>query len=399
MPSVYPGAVDAFSDPLSNSPLSSPSHSQLHTDVNDALEKIEAYVPRRNLVYNGAMQIHQRGTSTTGITTGNYYTADRWNFFLGSLGTWTQTVENDAPTGSGFRKSFKVLCTTASASPAAGGYCLLQQLLEGQDLQMLKKGTSSAEQLTLSFWVKANVTGTYVCQLRDDDNARSVSATYTVSASGTWEQKTITFPADTTGVLDNDNAGSFRVRWWFAGGSTYTSGTLNTTWQNEVNGDIAPGQVNLGAATNNYWQVTGVQMNVGAVAAPFQFKSYSQDLAECQRYYYRNVGDTAFAPFNIDLMYVPNAVTTSATFRFEFPVPMRARPTAIDTSALATIQIVSWNAGAGSAPNGIVLSGQGSTSAVAIDVTTAGAFYNNTQGFFMRCNNSAGAYIGVSAEL
>lgn len=241
--------------------------------------------PNRNLLYNGAMQVSQRGTSTTSITTGGYYTADRWLFAPTAMGTWTQTSENDAPTGSGFRKSTKVLCTTADSTPAASDILAFDQRIEGQDLQRIKKGTSSAEQLTLSFWVKSNVTGTYVATLQDIDNTRQVGAQYTISASGIWEKKTITFPADTTGAFDNDNGESLRLRFWLGSGSDRTSGTLRTAWTSQVAADLAVGQTNLAAATNNYWQVTGVQLEVGDVATDFEFKSFGQELRECQRYY------------------------------------------------------------------------------------------------------------------
>ena len=239
----------------------------------------------KNLSYNGAMQVAQRGTSTASITTSGYYTADRWGLAITSLGTWTQSVENDAPTGSGLRKSLKMLCTTADASPAASDVIALQQVFEGQDLQRIAKGTSAAQQLTLSFWVKSNVTGTYIAELEDVDNTRRVSGSYTISASATWERKTITFPADTTGAFDNDNVGSLYLFMWLASGSTYTSGSpLQTSWGTATN-TRATGQTNLGAATNNYWQVTGVQLEVGPVASSFEFKSYGQELRECQRYY------------------------------------------------------------------------------------------------------------------
>ena len=246
--------------------------------------------PNRNLLYNGAMQVAQRGTSAAGITTAGYYTADRWNLFHNSLGTWTQSVESDAPTGSGFRKSLKMLCTTADASPAADDWLFFEQVLEGQDLQRIAKGTSSAQKLTLSFWVKSNVVGTYCVTLTDADNGREVSAQYSISASSTWERKTITFPADTVGVFDNDNAGSLAVRFGLAIGANRSSGTLPATWQSAVTANLFVGQTNLAAATNNYWQVTGVQLEVGPVATSFEFKSYGQELRECQRYYYRTNG-------------------------------------------------------------------------------------------------------------
>jgi hypothetical protein len=239
----------------------------------------------RNLLINGAMQVHQRGTSTASITTSGYFTADRWQHGVETMGTWTSSVENDAPTGSGFRKSLKVLCTTADVSPAAGDNVAIQQQFEGQNLQMLRKGTSSAQQVTVSFWVKSNVTGTYICELFDFDNTRQASRSYTVSASATWEKKTITFPADTSGALDNDNASSLMVKFWLGAGSTFTSGTLNTLWASNTSANRAVGQVNLAATTNNYWQVTGVQLEANSVATDFEHRPIGVELALCQRYY------------------------------------------------------------------------------------------------------------------
>ena len=250
----------------------------------------------RNLVINGDMQIAQRGTSTASITSVGYFTADRWYTEVGTLGTWTQSVENDAPTGSGFRKSLKMLCTTADASPAAGDYLTVQTRFEGQNLQHIKKGTAAAEQLTVSFWVKANVTGTYTIFLYDNDNTRMINASYTINASATWEYKTITLAPDTTGVFDNDNAYSLALYFNLSAGSNRTSGTISNTWAAYSTANEAPGQVNLAAATSNYWQITGVQLEVGPTATPFEFKPFAQDLRQCQRYFeaswYSNVNST-----------------------------------------------------------------------------------------------------------
>jgi hypothetical protein len=280
--------------------------------TDDELER-----PFRNLIINGAMQVAQRSTSVTGITGDSYNTADRW--FLGALnlGTWTQSVENDAPTGSGLRKSVKMLCTTADSTPAASDLLVFVQRLEGQNLQAIRKGTSSAKELTVSFWVKSNVTGTYIVNLIDNDNSRSVSKSYTISASATWEKKTITFPADTTGALDNDNAYSFQLSFWLAAGSNFSSGTLNTSWASTTQANRAVGQTNLAAATNNYWQITGVQLEVGAVATPFEFKPFAQDLAECQRYYYITKTNEPTGNCNS---------TTQAVFSCRLPITMRAVP-------------------------------------------------------------------------
>jgi len=283
----------------------------------------------RNVVINGAMQVAQRGTSVTGNTAGGYLTADRFNFSVGSLGTWTQTVENDAPTGSGFRKSLKMLCTTADAAPAAGDNGVIQHRLEGQNLQQFLKGTASAKQFTLSFWVKSNVTGTYICELDDQDNSRSVSASYTVNASATWEKKTITLPADTTGAFDNDNAYSLGVNFWLGAGTTFTSGTLATTWASRTNANRAVGQTNLAAATNNYWQVTGVQLEAGAVATPFEFEDYGTTLRKCQRYFQVFGGDGA----NESFFYGFATSATVAEGSISSPVTMRTVPTATFSAA------------------------------------------------------------------
>lgn len=283
-------------------------------------------LPNRNLLHNGAMQVAQRGVSSAGITTSGYYTADRWRADMTVLGTWTQSVENDAPTGSGFRKSLKMLCTTAQASPVAGAYNQIRHPLEGQDLQRIAKGTASAQSLALSFWVKANTTGTYVADLYDGDNARSVSATYTISASATWERKTITFPADTTGAFDNDNGLSLYAIFWLAAGSSFTSGTLNTTWAAAPDANRAVGQTNLAAATNNYWQVTGIQLEVGTVATPYEFKSYADDLRQCQRYFYMHakgsgsIGAGGYTSANQIHVYV------------QFPTEMRISPAIVQAT-------------------------------------------------------------------
>jgi hypothetical protein len=287
----------------------------------------------RNVVINGAMQVAQRGTSVASITATGYYTADRISTTLTTMGTWTQSVDADAPTGSGFRNSLKMLCTTADASPAAGDIVRFRQKIEGQNLQQIAKGTSSAKQLTASFWIKSNVTGTYILNLDDVDNTRSVSASYTINALDTWEKKTITFPADTTGAFDNDNAASLQVMWWLGAGTDFTSGTLNTSWASATNANRAVGQTNLAAATNNYWQITGVQLEVGSTATEFEFKPFDVELRQCQRYYAKSckyatvVGDGVDFGEGVYMAGGSHNTNTLSTTSISFPVTMRATPT------------------------------------------------------------------------
>ena len=234
------------------------------------------------------MSIAQRATSVTGKTSGGTYTVDRWYQDISSMGTWSFSQTTDVPSGQGFASSLKYDCTTADASPAAGDKLNLQQKFEGQNLQYLKKGTSSAESTTASFWVKSNKTGTYICELQDIDNDRAISKSYTISSANTWEKKTITFPGDTSGALDNNNARSLDIIWYLGAGSNLTSGTLQTSWGSKVNANRAVGQVNLADSTSNEWYVTGVQLEAGTTASEFEFLPVDVNLQRCFRYYQKS---------------------------------------------------------------------------------------------------------------
>ena len=256
------------------------------------LSNLDHVTNRQNakpLVINGDMQIAQRETSVTGVTTGGYRAVDRFHIHIDTMGTWTMTQADDAPTGSGFQHSLKLDCTTADASPAAGDNITISTRLEGQDLQLFKKGTSSAEKFTVSFWVKATKTGTHIFELDDNDNARNINQAYTINSSNTWEKKVLTFAADTTGAFGNDNGSSLRLFWWVGAGSTFSSGTLETSWASTTNANRAVGQVNNADSTDNNWYLTGVQLEVGEYTAstlpPFQHESFDENLKRCERYY------------------------------------------------------------------------------------------------------------------
>lgn len=367
--------------------------SSVMNDVKNNLDlgNAQSAYPYRNLIYNGAMQITQRaavGSAQTSKTTSGFYTADRFQHIISSLGTWTDTTIAEAPTGSGFRNSFKVECTTADASPAAGDYMLVRQQLEGQDLQRIAKGTSSAQALVLTFWVRSNVTGTYVVELEDLDNTRSISKSYTVSASATWEKKEITFAADTTGAFDNDNAASMSLNFWLGSGTTYTSGTLATSWGAQTNANRAVGQTNLASATSQYWQVTGVQLEVGSVSTPFEFLPYETDLAKCQRYYYR-VSATATSTF-ARFGYARGDSATTIELQVYHPVPLRTLASAVTTTG-------SISSDSGAITGSTMQTSGCSTNISAVALTVASA----TLGTFYRVygNNDATASIALSAEL
>ena len=275
----------------------------------------------RNIIINGDQSIAQRGTSSTGLTTGGYRTVDRFNFGIATAGTWTITQDSTVPTGQGFAKSTKLDCTTANASLSAGSELTFFQKIEGQNLQYLKKGTSNAESVTLSFWVRSNKTGTYTAEIFDNDNSRQISKTYTISSADTWEKKTITFAGDTTGALDNDNAVSFWIFFWLGAGSNYTSGTLNTSWNSSTTANrVSSSQVNLADSTSNEWYITGVQLETGQVASDFEFLPVDVNLRRCQRYFEKTT-DEIIATFN------PGNTTQTLYHMYYHKVEMRTEPT------------------------------------------------------------------------
>ena len=245
---------------------------------------------RRNKLINGAMAVSQRQTSRTGTGGGSdYYLCDRWRIFSDSTSArFTISQAADTSGAPGLPYSFKFDCTTADTSLAAGDYLGLQQKLEGQDVQDFLKGTSDAKEFTLSFYVKTNKSGVYTVELRDNNNSRTAAKTFTVS-DGNWNRYILTFPADTTGALSNNNNDCLQINWWLIAGSTYTSGTHNTSsWTSQTNANrVSSSNVNISDSTDNNWEITGVQLEVGSQATAFEHRSFAEEKALCQRYCYQ----------------------------------------------------------------------------------------------------------------
>ncbi len=239
----------------------------------------------RNIIINGDMSIAKRSISVSGITGGGYYTVDRFHINMNGLGTWTQSQSTDVPSGQGFAKSLKMDCTTANASPSADQYLVIESKFEGQNLQYLLKGTSSAKSLTLSFWIKSSKTGDFVAEIDDNDNSRHINKLYTINSANTWEKKIITYAGDTSGTLDNDNNHSLRVMFWFGSGTTHTGSALQTSWGSQNNTGRADGCDNMADSTSNEFYITGVQLEAGTTASDFEFLPHDVNLQRCQRYY------------------------------------------------------------------------------------------------------------------
>jgi hypothetical protein len=280
----------------------------------------------KNLIINGAMQIAQRGTSVTGVTSNDYRAVDRFKIMIGTAGTWTISQDTDAPDG--FGNSLKYNCTTATASPT---YVFLEHRMEGQMLQQLAKGTTSAKKVTLSFYVKCSKTGNFQVNLRDKDNSRIIGNVVTISSANTWEKKTITFDGDTTGTLNNDNGESLTLEMFFDAGSTFNTGAVPTSWEAEAATDRAAGvTLALADSTSNYINITGVQLEAGDTATEFEHRPYTTELQLCQRYYQTLIdgfgAGTTFAARG------DGGSGTAAFFTVPLSVGMRASPTVTTTS-------------------------------------------------------------------
>ena len=272
----------------------------------------------RNLIINGAMQVAQRGTSFTGSA----YTLDRW-LWVSNAADATITQDSLAP--SPFTKSLKV-DVTATKSPSSVTYAAIIQRPEAFNFDQTGWGTSDGKPVTMSFYTYTNKTGTYSLTFKATNGGFDVYvATYTVTATDTWERHEITIPAPSTWNTRGLGASAgAEIGWWLSGQNTETA-TPNQ-WLT-VNANMATTQVNLFDNTANYFYLTGVQLEVGSVATPFEHRSYGQELALCQRYYFDNKGPSgAYTSWGSSGGY--------GALSYPFKVSMRADPTIV-VSALS----------------------------------------------------------------
>ena len=252
------------------------------TGINDLNYPTAGPLSNRNLIVNGSMMIAQRATSSTSF---NYNTVDRFRSGISGTSTAAITSSQSSDSPAGFSNSFRMDVDTADTLTGTEEF-YFEQKIEAQNLQHLDYGTSSAKTLTLSFWVKSYQTGQFSAWFYQGDSARFYFKEYTVNASGTWEYKTITIPGDASGVINDDNGIGLTVRFYLGGGSD-REGTVSTDWALSVSGNrFTSNQVQLTNNTDNYWAITGVQLETGSVATPFEHRSYGDELARCQRYYY-----------------------------------------------------------------------------------------------------------------
>jgi hypothetical protein len=288
---------------------------------------------RRNLLQNGAMTISQRDTTFTSPDSGTY-TLDRWKYERGGGAACTIEQSSDAPNG--FEKSIKVTVTTPEGSIGAGDFSQLLYQIEGQDIAPLAYGTADAKPMAFSFWAKSSVTGSFPLSFQNHNGTRVYPLTYTINHANTWEYKTIYIKGDTGGTwVTSGNTVGLRFTFLWVSGSNFTTGVDGGGWKATSGylGLTAPYTAPIDA-TNATLQITGVQLELGKVATPFEHRSYGEELALCQRYFERQTFSGAY-------QFVCNSINTNTTQVegfIPFMVEKRSSPT-VTSSAASTWRV------------------------------------------------------------
>ena len=350
----------------------------------------------RNLIINGAMQVAQRGTEYTGATNGStsYRVCDRWRFGEHGSPTAVFTLSQSTTAPDDFKNSYKYDVTTAQSSLADGDVVYFETKVEGQNVDQLAYGTSSAKSFTLSFYVKSSIAGTFVVWFYNPNGNLACTHTYTVNATDTWERKSITVAGDTSNSLNNGTNVGLQFRFILGAGTNFTSGTASTTWgtSSMTNANRYVGQtVNIANSLSDEWLITGVQLEVGTRATPFEHRSYGDELARCQRYYYKLIADTGDTFAN-----GYNQNTTSTRNILHFPVTMRVAPTSLEQTGTAANYRVLHGTTVRTCSAAPTLNAStvntGEVQATTADGLTAG------QGNALE-SNSNGTYLAFTAEL
>ena len=359
-----------------------------HVTVDGQQMPTAGALSHRNLVSNGAMRVAQRGTSGVTSSSGAYLSVDRWKCTDGGIGAFTVSQSSTAPDG--FANSVKWNCDTADTNISSEIY--MEQLIEGQDLQHLNYGTSSAKSITISFWVKSNLTGEFSVWLENFDSARYFTTSgYTINTADTWEYKTITIPGDTGGSgFGNDNDVGMKIRWHLAVRSSY-QGTPSGSWSTSASNRSQSSHVNLASNIANEWYLTGVQVEVGDKATPFEHRSYGDELIKCKRYYHRRTAPGYQRPFQgLGMCAV---YTSSMAFVYlNHDVEMRAQPT-VDHDTIGNFQAL--DSGGRTITDIVHSTGTDECTVLRIDSSSQ---FTTTHNFIL-WSNTNGAWIELDAEL
>jgi hypothetical protein len=338
----------------------------------------------RNRIINGDMRIDQRNAGASVTPANGAYTLDRWaaNNFATSA---RFSVQQSSLAPSGFNNS--LLVTSLSAHSVASGdlYAVLQ-IIEGFNVADLGWGAAGAQAVTLSFWVRSSLTGTFGGAFQNSAGDRAYPFAYTISAADTWEQKTITVPGDTTGTWLKTNGAGVIIRFGLGVGSTRSATAGAWAEGNFASSTGATSVVGTDGAT---FYITGVQLEAGSVATPFERRPYGTELALCQRYYQRI---TALGDFHYISNWGSNATATQHRTTFPLKTALRAAASSVDFSNLA----VDDNATAPAVTN-LVIRGSATFDQVSLQATVSSGLTQFRPAVLT--SGTGGGFIGISAEL
>ena len=286
----------------------------------------------KNRIINGDMVIDQRNAGAS-VTPNNSYTLDRWVVYNSQTSKLTVQQNAGSVTPPNGFKNYLGITSSSAYSVSSSDYFLLRQPIEGFNTSDLGWGTASASTVTLSFFVRSSLTGTFGGSLQNSDFTRSYPFTYTISSANTWEQKTVTIAGDTSGTwVGATNGIGIQINFGLGVGSTYSGTASAWAGANYVSATGATSVVGTSGAT---FYITGVQLEIGTSATPFERRLYGQELANCQRYYEQTV---------IGNMQIPNGSGSAMINPISFHVQKRASPTmatitAATTNGAATVQL------------------------------------------------------------
>jgi hypothetical protein len=347
----------------------------------------------KNAIINGSMNVAQRSVSATGLggSDPSYQTLDRFRMNIGGTSAGRFTMAQDSSAPEGFANSLKLSCTTADTSIGADELLSLQQRIEGQNLQMFAKGTPSAKPFAVSFYVKGNASATYTCELEDGDNSRRVAKEFSVTTD--WARVELSFPKDTTGAFDDDNALSLSLNIFLHGGSNFTSGTFSSnTWESISNTTrLSDSQTSFFDSTDRTFFLTGCQLEVGQNPTTFEHEPFERTLYKCERYLSTFLGEANYEGVT------PGGIASSSTrawYVISHRTTMRATPSLTHNKLR-----VDQSGVAGQDATGATLdTGSTKSSVIYVDVSS-GLTANNSYHLVSTSSGSSGGYLRLDAEL
>ena len=356
----------------------------------------------RNMITNGDFMIWQRNAVATQTGSGGEKPIDGWRQGQSNVGQLSTQTERftDAPVNTGLKHCLKMTVKTPENDLGANEDSTLITKIEGFNCQKLMYGTTNAKNTVLSFWVKSSIAGTFSVRIYQEDGNNAIAKPYTINSVDTWEYKTLSFPGNTLATIINDATCGLQISWYISAGANNVGGSNGDVWHSNTANLSAFGHTENSHVTTDEstFQLTGVQFEMGHVATPFEFKSFEENLAKCQRYYFQIGPYTSGSHGYGKLGTFATADSTSGFTLIHFPVEMRAKPTLVTTGTASHYSLYIRNIHIQS--NTVPAGSEGDTLKQALVYTEHGtSLVAGQAGHLTTNNNNTSAFLGFDAEL